>query len=238
MHYEFTSRVRYSEIAPDGAMTLPAIVSRMQDCSVFHSDAVGRGPAFWLTDERGWIIVSWQIVFRGTPHFGEALTTRTWGTRFHGIEGDRNFTLSGPDGTLYAEAYSRWVYYDLVKDMPIRVPKEESEAFGTEPALTSFAYAPRKIVLPETPPEEEEPLQVQPMAIDTNHHVNNLVYIQMAASYLPADFSVRELRVQYLHQAKLGDVLVPKRYVEKDRVVVALALKDGPDCAVAEFFGA
>ena len=80
MHYEFTSRVRYSEIAPDGAMTLPAIVSRMQDCSVFHSDAVGRGPAFWLTDERGWIIVSWQIVFRGTPHFGEALTTRTWGT--------------------------------------------------------------------------------------------------------------------------------------------------------------
>ena len=122
--------------------------------------------------------------------------------------------------------------------MPIRVPKEESEAYGTEPALTSFAYAPRKIVLPETAPEEEEPLQVQPMAIDTNHHVNNLVYIQMAASYLPADFSVRELRVQYLHQAKLGDVLVPKRYVEKDRVVVALALKDGPDCAVAEFFGA
>ena len=53
--YEFTSKVRYSEITPDGCMTLAALTTRMQDCSVFHSEAIGRGPECWLKEDAGWI---------------------------------------------------------------------------------------------------------------------------------------------------------------------------------------
>jgi hypothetical protein len=110
-------------------MTLPAIVSRMQDCSVFHSDAVGRGPAFWLTDERGWIIVSWQIVFRGTPHFGEALTTRTWGTRFHGI-GRRLPSMNGCTGSQHVLAMASIAAGDAEQARRILMERRCNQALG------------------------------------------------------------------------------------------------------------
>ena len=41
--YEFEGRVRYSEIDHRGTMTLPALINYFQDCSTFHSEAVGLG---------------------------------------------------------------------------------------------------------------------------------------------------------------------------------------------------
>ena len=41
--FEFDGRVRYSEIGHRGTMTLPALVDYFQDCTIFHSEAVGLG---------------------------------------------------------------------------------------------------------------------------------------------------------------------------------------------------
>ena len=41
MKYSFTSRIRYSEIGEDGCLTLPGLINYFQDCSTFHSEAVG-----------------------------------------------------------------------------------------------------------------------------------------------------------------------------------------------------
>lgn len=43
MRYSFDSRIRYSEIGEDGRLTLHGILNYFQDCSIFHSELVGRG---------------------------------------------------------------------------------------------------------------------------------------------------------------------------------------------------
>ena len=40
--FEFTSRVRYSECAPDYRLSLAGLVNYLQDCAVFHAEDVGR----------------------------------------------------------------------------------------------------------------------------------------------------------------------------------------------------
>ena len=41
--YSFESKVRYSEVGEDTRMTLYSVLNYFQDCSVFHSESVGRG---------------------------------------------------------------------------------------------------------------------------------------------------------------------------------------------------
>ena len=41
--YSFQTRVRFSEVDSELHITLPAILTYFQDCSIFHSDSIGLG---------------------------------------------------------------------------------------------------------------------------------------------------------------------------------------------------
>ena len=263
--YEFTSRVRYSEIGPDRNMTPTALVTRMQDCCVFHSESIGRGPVTLAENSCAWLIISWQVKLYKMPLFGSRVTTKTWAYAFHGFEGDRNFAIyelpaegadagsrplqntgsklpqnadTGADaaapGTLCAVANSRWVYFDRARRRPVRIPDEEVNGFGLDPKL-DMAYAPRRIVLPNEKPEIRKPIEITETDIDTNRHVNNLKYIDMALAFLPSDFEIAELRVEYIRQCRLGDMLYPKLFLTDEAFFVSLDNSTGHPCAIVEF---
>ena len=229
--YEFTSRVRYSEIGSDYHMKLSSLIARMQDCCVFHSSHVGFGPDIWISSRCAWLVLTWQVRIHSLPVFETPVTTRTWAYSFRGFEGMRNFTLRDDRGTLLADANSRWLYFNLDQQKPVRVPPEESAAFGLEPKLEDFPYAPRRIALPEGPWTEEKSFEIVPANIDTNEHVNNLQYIDMALSYLPKDVSVSELRVEYVRQSVLGDRLTPRTARTDDAFYVSLENEQALPCA-------
>ena len=70
--------------------------------------------------------------------------------------------------------------------------------------------------------------------IDTNEHVNNCQYVQMALEMLPGDIQIRQARVDYKKSAVLGDMIRPRLSEEKDRTVVELCDEDGKPYAVVE----
>ena len=95
-------------------------------------------------------------------------------------------------------------------------------------------YKGRKISLPE----ETEVLEAFPVRryhIDTNEHVNNCQYVQMALEFLPADRQFRQIRVEYKKSAVLGDVIYPKRSREEERTIIELCAENGRPYAVVEF---
>ena len=73
--------------------------------------------------------------------------------------------------------------------------------------------------------------------IDTNNHVNNCQYVQMALEVLQKDIKVRQVRVEYKKSAVYGDVILPKLAEEKKRTVVELCDMDEHPYAVVEFIG-
>ncbi|MBQ6385613.1 MAG: acyl-[Lachnospiraceae bacterium] len=233
--FEFSSRVRYSEIGFDYHMKLSAIAGRMQDCSVFHSESIGFGPDMWEQEKAGWIILSWQILVHEYPAFGEPVITRTWPHSFRGFEGDRNFTLRDESGKIFAEANSRWIYFDVEAQKPRRVPEWMKEGFSTEPRLGHFEYSPRRLPVPDGEPAVYPSFAVVPTNIDTNHHVNNLQYIDMGAGYLPEGFWTRELRVEYVRQSVLGDILTPRVWEMEEGVFVCLENEAGKTSANLQF---
>ena len=230
--YEFGGRVRYSEIDHRGTMTLPALINYFQDASTFHSEAVGLGMERLKRDRKAWVLSYWQIIVDRYPEIGEKITAGTFATEFKGLYGNRNFYMKDQQGGLIARANSIWVFMDLEKGRPARPSAEYIEPYGTGKPL-DMPYEGRKIALPASC-EEREPFPVRKYHIDTNEHVNNCQYVQMALEILPGDPEVRQARVDYKKSAVLGDVIYPRLSMEEDRIVAELCDAQGSPYAVVE----
>ncbi len=230
--YEFDSRVRYSEVDSKGQLTWLALMDYFQDCSVFHSESIHLGVEYLAKNHLAWVLSSWQICVNRMPQLGEKITVQTWPYDMKGFYGYRNFTLQDGEGKRIAYANSVWVLMDMERGRPVRVPEEMTDAYGMEPKLPMECSS-RKMTVPEQCVEQESFI-VPAYFIDTNQHMNNSRYVQVALAYLPENFDADEVRVEYCRAAMQGDILIPRVSMEEKKVVVALCADDGkPDAVIA-----
>ena len=231
--YTFESRVRFSEIDHHETITLPGIINYFQDCSTFHSEDMGLGIDALKKKQKVWILSFWQVIVNRYPGMGEKVAVSTWSTGFQGLYGTRNFQMKDANQEVLAYANSIWVYMDMEKGRPAKPDPEEIAAYGVEPAL-DMEYASRKIRLPETVVEGPA-FPVRKFQIDTNEHVNNCQYIQMALEVMPECERASQVIVEYKKSAVLGDMIYPRTAEEEMRKVVILGNESGEIFATVEF---
>ena len=234
--YSMKSRVRYSETDSGQKMTFQALTNYLQDCCIFQSEDLGIGVDYLKEHAQAWFLASWQIVVERLPVLGEKITVKTWPYNFKGFYGYRNFTIEDAEGKICAYADSQWIFMDLKRERPARISDKMLEEYQMEEPF-KMDYADRKIKLPEKM-QEKESFQIRPEQIDTNHHVNNCQYVQMAMDYLPEDFCIHQMRAEYKKQALLGDVFYPAVKLEMRKVTVALSTENGEPYAIVEFMSA
>ena len=71
-------------------------------------------------------------------------------------------------------------------------------------------YQPRKMPRSGECGENGSRFAVRKYHIDTNEHVNNCQYVQMAMEYIEHAGDIRQVRVEYKNSAVYGDIIVPK----------------------------
>ena len=231
--YTFDSRVRYSEVGMDGNMTLESLLDYFQDCSTFHSEDIGLGVDYFNELNQVWMLSAWQICVNRYPHLCERIVIGTAPYDFRGFVGSRNFEMKTQDGEVLAYANSIWSLMDIGKMMPAK-PNERMLAGYVLEEKYPMEYAPRKIIMPAEG-RAEEPFVVKAHHLDTNHHVNNGQYVRMAMDFIPKDFHVGQLRVEYKSQAVLNDMVYPvvAEREEGRLYTVSLNKQDGkPYCVV------
>ncbi|MCM1106002.1 MAG: thioesterase [Blautia sp.] len=232
--YEFDSRVRYSEVDAGGELTWQALMDYFQDCSVFHSEQHNIGIDYLKEQHMAWMLSSWQICRNRMPRLAELVTVQTWAYDMKGFYGYRNFSINDSGGKRLAYANSVWILVDTKSGRPMRIPMEMPEKYGMEERLPMDVCG-RKLAVPGEY-GEKEPFVVPSYFIDTNQHMNNSRYVQVALQYVPKDFSVGEVRVEYRRAAKQADVMLPRVTVTEEKVVVALCAEDKTPYAVTEFW--
>ena len=232
--YSFQTRVRFSEVDSELHITLPAILTYFQDCSIFHSDSIGLGISRLMQEGHVWILSSWQIIVNRYPALGEELSIGTWAYGWKNFFGYRNFTMTDAEGNLAAYANTNWIYTDIHTGRPTRIPKEVSDAYSIEPPL-NMEFSGRKISVPKEGVSAEGVFAVRKSDIDSNHHVNNERYVLIAQEFLPAGFRTRQMRAEYKRSAKYGDTMYPVVTDEGDKITVVLNNKESSPYAVIEF---
>lgn len=217
--YDMKRRVAYSQVNSDLKMNMAAIADVFQDCTLFHSESLGRGMKGIEVRQTAWFLAGWQIEVLCYPEYGEEITVRTWPYDFKGMYGYRNFDILNALGNPIVQANSIWIFMDLNKMQPAKPSEEEIQVYGMEPAL-DMEYAPRKIKVFEEEcllNQEHMPIVVKPSFLDSNHHVNNGRYVEEALNYVRAENRIRKMRVDYRKAATLKDVMYPHVY-ERDNM--------------------
>ena len=133
---------------------------------------------------------------------------------------------------MIAYANSLWSFLDTDTGLPTRVPADIEQAYVLEEKL-DMKYASRKVPMPKNG-GMKKPFAVQKHHLDTNHHVNNGQYIQMAREYVPEDFPIHQMRAEYKKSALLGDMIYPVVALEDERYTVGLCDELGRPYAVIE----
>ncbi len=231
--YTFDSKIRYSETDTTGKLAVPGVLNYFQDCSVFQSEELGVGVKYLAKKKRAWILNAWQLVIEHLPEECEKVQVGTWASGFDKFHASRNFTMKNEKNEMLAYANSIWVYVDTESGHPVKPLESEIEVYQMEDPL-EMDYQPRKIKMPKEW-EEREAIRVKHDWIDSNHHVNNNLYVKTAYNELPDHINIHQVRVEYKKQAVEGDALYLRIAKEESRIVVALCDEKKKPYAVVEF---
>lgn len=233
--YSFDSRVRYSETDSEGKLTMASLLNYFQDCSTFQSEDLGVGLKYMEDINLVWVLSSWQIVVNRYPELCEEITIGTLPYEFKGFLGSRNFVMRTKSGEQLAIANSLWSLLNIDTGRPAMPPEKMLKSYRLEEKM-EMEYASRKIAVPEGG-VPQEPIVVKQHHLDTNHHVNNGQYVDMAMEFLPEGFAIKQLRAEYKKQAFLDDVLHPYVVSEDDKIIVTLRDTEDKPYVSVEFLG-
>ena len=233
--YQLNSKVRYSETNTKSELTYHALLNYLQDSSTLHSEELGESGKELFEKNMAWVLSFWQVCIEELPKTSEDICVKTWPYSTKGLFGLRNFCVENEKGDKIVKVNSIWVLIDPRTGRPIRISDEVSSHYPDEPKL-EMDYCDRKVTVPAEY-EEKDSIVVPKYFIDTNNHVNNAKYVMLAEQYLPEDFKVKEIRVEYKIAAVLGDMMIPRVTINEDEVTVVFVTSAGQLYAAIQFLG-
>lgn len=236
--YTYNTRVGFSQVDTSRLLKIESLTALFQDVTCFQGEDIGNGFALLEPRKQAWILNSWQIEVKRFPQFNENITVGTFPTSFKGFIGNRNFVVKDEQDEVIVMANSIWTFMDMEKMRPTKVDEEFISKYTLEEPLP-MDYSARKILLPDVQVDEwtkveKEPIKVREHYLDSNMHVNNGQYIQIATGFFPKGIKYNKMRVEYRNQARLGDVMIPVVYEKENACIVALCDTEKKPYAVVE----
>lgn len=232
--YTFDSRIRYSEIDANGTLSVTGIINYLQDCTTFHSEDMGVGVDYMKQVQKAWFLSSWKIEILRRPVLGERITTGTWHYGSKGIYAYRNFGMWDEEEKELVRADSIWILCDMKTGRPLRITEEDVLPYGSCRPRLEMGAVPRKIEIPKEY-EQKAGIVVASHHIDTNQHVNNAKYVEIAREAWDSEKEISEIRADYKKAAVLGDILIPRIGKIGEEAVISLCREDGQPYAVVAF---
>jgi acyl-CoA thioester hydrolase len=177
-----TYRVHVYEVDAWGELSTAGTIRYLQQTASDASAAIGF-PLDWY-DRMGtvWLIRRTTLERFAPATYDDRLTVRTWVTDMRRVRSERAYEITRTtDGAVLARATTDWVYVDVARGLPARVPRALQEALMPD----GIVMATRRPDPWPTPPAHAHQTRrrVEIAHLDSVAHVNNAKY----ADYLEQD---------------------------------------------------
>lgn len=225
--FSFDTKVSYSRVDRNGKVPLHEIMNYLQDCTNFHSEALGAGVEYMESVGKAWIIVAYKIIINRPIMLGQNITVGTMPTDFKGMFASRQFFIKDSKGEYLVQADSKWILMDFQNRRPTRITEEDTAMYEVEQGFEDVKASRRmkfvgdKHKLPE--------FQVKKTYIDNNGHMNNADYLRAAEEFLPENFPCHELDVVYNKEALEGQFVIPYLHQEQDGIGITFETPEGEE---------
>jgi acyl-ACP thioesterase len=216
--YQLEKRVSRSHVGKDGKLTLTTAVDFMQDCSSAQINSVEALTNEFVQRKMAMWIISRQMDILTMPALHEKLIVKTWVWDLNRVYGSRNTVIYNEQGQACVISHAIGAFVLMDTGHLTQISKKTHQEIHIETKL-DMDYVSRKIKIPSVVPLQMAAVPVLKSHIDHYNHVNNAKYVMIAYHYLPDDFSVKRLRVEYKIPAIYGDIMQPLLYTQKEQVI-------------------
>lgn len=222
--------VNFSDVGENNRLTNKGILRLMQEVSGIHSDSLGYGVNDTPRTGLAWLILNWKLKVFSRPKWNTSLTLKTWARWQKSLYSCRDIEIYDDENNLVAVATSKWILFDVSKQSIFKITPEVRDKFPVFEKSVFEGESIEKLREPENSNFVYE-YKIQRRDIDTNHHVNNLNYLDYAYEALPEDvyssMDFSNVEIMYKHEAKLGDIIsVFYSHTEKGEHIVTIKDKD------------
>lgn len=236
--YEYKTKIRYNDINEENELSDKGLLNVLSEAAGVHSDEVGYSLNTMDKTNYVWMLLYWKIQVYERPRWNTNLIIKTWPRGFSKVSSWRDFEVYNEEGKKIAIASTEWVLVDAQKRNIARI---------TDKMIEEYDIVSKKVFTEEITGKLKEPENMEKVYeytskrrdIDVNHHVNNVVYLELAYDALPKDINVdfNNLEIFYKKQVKLGEELGIFYGKDENAHYVSIKSPDGKVLhAVLKFF--
>lgn len=205
--FEAKFKIGFWNIDSENKITTRSIIQFMQEGAGMHSHLVGYG----LDNPNcSWVILNWKLKVFSRPSWGNTITIKTWPRVIEKFYSYRDFEAFDENGKLIAISTSKWILVNPTNLSISKITPEMVDAYGIYDKKVFEEDMEEKINIPEQL-DLIYSYTIQKRDIDTNHHVNNLNYIDFAIEALPEEVyinnSISNIEIIYKKQILYKDTI-------------------------------
>ncbi len=203
---EFT--IMYFDTDNDDFIRIEKILAYMAKASTWHSDTLGLGVGELRNNNYGWMLINWELEVIKYPKAKDTVEIVTWTSGFKKFYAKREFQMLDTSGNLIAKASSLWVFLDIYKRRPIRIPSDIIQKYSIidQKNFNNFS----KIKIEGDLLLKSHDFMVVENDLDENNHVNNIKYIEwlfLGLAEKQKKYRIKKLAINYKRELLIGDCL-------------------------------
>lgn len=201
--FTYKTHIRYQDIDADNKLSNKGILNILSEAAGLHSEKVGYSVNEIEKTGYSWMILNWNIKAMKRPRWDTEVVVKTWPRKFEKVSSWRDFEMYDNNGELIVIGSSEWVLIDVKKQRISRITDEMCKEYGIVPKSV-FEEECDKLKEGENMQKVYEYI-ARRRDIDSNQHVNNIVYLDFAYDAFPenVDLNFDNVQIFYKKQIKL-----------------------------------
>lgn len=202
-------KVLFNDVSNNLKITDIALMKYFIEVAGEHSEKVGYGLSNIQNTNIVFLLTNWRIKIINRPSVLEEFSIKTWVESFSHSLSIRNFEVY-LNNELIARASSKWILVSPETHSILPISEKLINAYDPVNKKV-FDEKSSKILVPDNINFSYK-YTVCRRDIDSNNHMNNLKYLELAYEILPEEIYINnnfnELYINYKNECKLSDIII------------------------------
>lgn len=206
MEFERDYFIHYYDSDQQLNLHITGLMRYLEDIALLQSEALDIGLKYYESNEVAWVLYKWDITMHKLPVFGQTVRITTEPLGFYRFYAYRIYRIYDSEGNLLISANSIWIFVNTRYRRPCKINEDMYGRYNVN--SEEFKYFEIDDIGFNSAAENEKEFMVRQIDIDTNGHVNNIIYVVWALESLPAGFqndhSISRIRINYKKETHFG----------------------------------
>lgn len=186
-----------------------SLINYLWDVVISQSDYLGETKDGFVHNKCVWVLLKYDIKIYEYPRFKDIITVTTEALGTKKFYGYRHNTIRNSDGKIICEVLSVAILIDIDKRCPVKISADQGEAYGIKGELDKVP--PLDDILKVEKENYSKYYSIRYSDIDSNGHVNNVRYMEMAIDTLPRsilnEYDLFNIKVLFKKETTDGDTV-------------------------------